>query len=172
MIKPRRSTVPLVDGKYDVPFAVVIWLLFIALCSLSVGHSGRACAADLPPSVVATTPDEMTWATTGLALPGMTSTYLVGSPDKPGECVLRLRFPAGYTLQPHWHPHARTVTVLRGVWQTGYGTVYDAAALKSLPAGSFYTEPSNLPHFTHAETDVELQVTDTCPGERVFVGKP
>ena len=41
-------------------------------------------------------------------------------------------------------------TVVSGTWYIGYGDAFNAASLKALPAGSFYTEPSNRSHF--AET--------------------
>jgi hypothetical protein len=41
--------------------------------------------------------------------------------------------------------------------------------LKILPAGSFYTEPANLPHFIEIEEDTVLQVSGTGPSGRKFV---
>lgn len=41
---------------------------------------------------------------------------------------------------------------------TGYGEQFDSAALKALPAGSFSTEPANLPHFVETRGDVLIQV--------------
>jgi hypothetical protein len=86
----------------------------------------------------ALTADEMKWSSQGgLALPGMEQTNLIGNPSKPGPYTLRLKFPAGFKLPPHFHPDAREVTVLSGVWYTGYGETSDPAKLKALPAGSF-----------------------------------
>src|SRR5688572_17975574 len=125
-----------------------------------------------PPGVVALTPSEITFRTTGLAQPGMTQANLVGDPAKPGPYTIRLTFPDGYKLAPHSHPDAREVTILSGTWLTGYGKTFDAAALKELPAGSFYTEPANLPHFVQTKGAVVIQVSGIGPSTRVFVDPP
>jgi hypothetical protein len=50
------------------------------------------------------------------------------------------------------------VTILEGTWYTGDGEKFDAAALKALPAGSFRTEPANVPHFVEAREPVMIQL--------------
>jgi hypothetical protein len=41
--------------------------------------------------------------------------------------------------------------------------------LKILPAGSFYTEPANVPHYIEIKEDTVLQVSGTGPSARKFV---
>lgn len=126
-------------------------------------------ATELPPTVVAVTAAELQWNSSGLALAGMSQAALVGAPDKPGPYTVRLRFPAGYKLAPHTHPDSRTITVLKGVWQTGYGKTFDPALLKTLPAGSFYTEPAGIPHFVQVTEETEIQVSGYGPSGRIFL---
>jgi quercetin dioxygenase-like cupin family protein len=144
-----------------------------SLVALSVGGallSAVALAQTTVPGVMALTPSEMKWgAQGGLALPGMEQTNLVGDPAKPGPYTLRLKFPAGYKLAPHTHPDSREVTILSGTWYTGYGEKVDPAALKALPAGSFYTEPANVAHFVEVREPVMIQVSGTGPSGRTFV---
>ena len=83
--------------------------------------------------------------------------------------TLRLKFPAGYKLAPHTHPDDREVTILSGTWYIGYGQQFDEAALKALPAGSFYTEPANVAHFIAIKEPVIIQVRGTGPSGRTFV---
>jgi quercetin dioxygenase-like cupin family protein len=129
-----------------------------------------AMAQTPAPGVMALTPSEMKWgAQGGMALPGMEQVKLVGDPTKPGPYTLRLKFPAGYKLAPHTHPDSREVTVLSGTWHTGYGDKFEEAKLKALPAGSFYTEPANVPHFVEVKEPVILQVSGTGPSGRAFV---
>src|SRR5258708_34260002 len=59
-----------------------------------------------------------------------------------------------------------------GTYATGYGEKFDPAALKILPAGSFYTEPANVPHYIEIEEEVVLQVSGTGPSGRKFVDRP
>ena len=113
---------------------------------------------------------EMIWRAQGaFALTGMEQANLVGSPAKPGPYTLRLKFPAGYRLAPHTHPDYREITILSGTWYTGYGDKFDEAALKVLPAGSFYTEPANVAHFVEVREPVVIQVSGTGPSVRNFV---
>ena len=122
------------------------------------------------PQVVAVTPSEMSWKSQGpLASPGMEQVNLVGDPSRPGAYTLRLKFPKGFKIAPHSHPDAREVTIISGVYATGYGETFDSAKLKTLPAGSFYTEPANVPHFIEIEEDTVLQVSGTDPSGRKLV---
>lgn len=138
--------------------------------SVSAALLSFTVAAQTGSGVIALTPDEMKWGPQdGLALPGMSQTNLVGDPAKPGPYTLRLKFPPGYKLAPHTHPNSREVTILSGTLYTGYGEKFDPAALKALPAGSFYTEPANLPHFVETRGEVLIQVSGTGPSGRKFV---
>jgi hypothetical protein len=139
---------------------------------LAVGASGAfltfvVAAYSAEPGVMALTADEMKWSSQGgLALPGMEQVNLIGNPTKTGPYTLRLKFPAGFKLPPHFHPDAREVTVLSGVWYTAYGETFDSAKLKALPAGSFYTEPANEPHYVEVREPTVIQVSGTGPSGR------
>ena len=131
---------------------------------------GRAMAQTGATSAVALTPADMKWTSQGaLATPGLEQLNLIGDPAKPGPYTLRLKFPKGFKIAPHTHPDSREVTVLSGVFATGYGETFDGAKLKILPAGSFYTEPANVPHYIEIEEDTVLQVSGTGPSGRNFV---
>jgi quercetin dioxygenase-like cupin family protein len=120
------------------------------LGTIFIGAGLVLVAAGMEPGLVpvALTPEEMPWTSQGaLSTPGMPQVNLVGDPAKPGPYTLRLKFPKGLRIAPHTHPDSREVTVLLGLFATGYGEKFDAGHLKALPAGSFYTEPKNLPHY-------------------------
>ena len=147
-----------------------MWRLTLMLCWLGVGGIVDELHAQAGPEAKATTPAEMKWgAQGGLAMAGMEQANLVGDPSKPGPYTLRLKFPAGYKLAPHTHPDYREVTILSGTWYTGYGERFDEAALKALPAGSFYTEPANVSHFVEVREPVVIEVRGTGPSGRAFV---
>jgi Domain of unknown function (DUF4437)/PQ loop repeat len=134
---------------------------------------GVALAQTAAPAVVALTPAEMKWQSQGgLAAPGMEQLNLAGDPAKPGPYTLRLKFPKGFRIEAHTHPDSREVTVLSGTFATGYGEKFDPAKLKILPAGSFYTEPANVPHYIEIKEEVVLQVSGTGPSGRRFVDHP
>jgi quercetin dioxygenase-like cupin family protein len=144
--------------------------LALVLCCLALAALAHRLHAQAEPHAVSTTPSEMRWsAQGGLAMAGMEQANLVGNPSKHGPYTLRLKFPAGYKLAPHTHPDDREVTILSGTWYIGYGQQFDEAALKALPAGSFYTEPANVAHFIAIKEPVIIQVRGTGPSGRTFV---
>jgi quercetin dioxygenase-like cupin family protein len=155
----------------------VVSLFALGGISLSLFALGFVSAAEpaapaqtQEPRAFAVTPSEMSWVSQGpLAAPGIEQFNLVGDPARPGPYTLRLKFPKGLKIAPHTHPDSREVTVLSGVFATGYGETFDGAKLKTLPAGSFYTEPANVPHFIEIEENTVLQVSGTGPSGRRFV---
>lgn len=83
--------------------------------------------------------------TSGMA--GIRTTILAGDPTRPGLYTIRLFVPGNMRIQAHVHRDERSAVVVSGHWAIGYGDRFDAAALKVLPPGSFYTEPAGVPHF-------------------------
>jgi hypothetical protein len=67
---------------------------------------------------------------------------LSGDPSKPGFYTIILSVPANTTIPAHSHRDDRMASVVSGTWQFGYGDRFDANALKRLPPGSVYSEPS------------------------------
>jgi quercetin dioxygenase-like cupin family protein len=154
-------------------FALAETNLKLACIAMAAVLTGTAMAQTAAPAVVALTPAEMKWQSQGgLATPGMEQLNLVGDPAKPGPYTLRLKFPKGFTIAPHTHPDSREVTIISGTFATGYGEKFDAEKLKILPAGSFYTEPANVPHYIEIKEEVVLQVSGTGPSGRRFVDRP
>jgi quercetin dioxygenase-like cupin family protein len=151
------------------------WNVTLGLTLLSVVTGlmlGRAMAQTDTSSAVTLTPAEMKWTSQGaLATPGLEQLNLIGDPAKSGPYTLRLKFPKGFKIAPHTHPDSREVTVLSGVFATGYGESFDGAKLKILPAGSFYTELANVPHYIEIEEDTVLQVSGKGPSGRNFVNR-
>jgi quercetin dioxygenase-like cupin family protein len=140
------------------------------VCYLGLSSVFGVLHAEDKADPMALTPGEIKWQSQGgLALSGIEQANLVGDPTKPGPYTVRLKFPAGYRLAPHTHPDYREVTILSGTWNTGYGEKFNETALKSLPAGSFYTEPANIPHFVEVREPVVIQVSGTGPSGRAFV---
>jgi quercetin dioxygenase-like cupin family protein len=142
------------------------------LVVLSLILAATATAQDAAPDVVVLTPAEIKWTSQGAyAQPGMEQANLIGDPAKRGPYTIRLRFPKGLRIEAHSHPDSREVTIISGVFATGYGATFDTATLKVLPAGSFYTEPANLPHFIEIREETVLQVSGIGPSGRRFIHK-
>jgi quercetin dioxygenase-like cupin family protein len=78
---------------------------------------------------------------------------LFGDPTKAEYYSILLFVPAHTTIQAHSHRDNRMATVVSGEWHFGYGNEFNAAALKTLPPGSVYSEPGGTNHF--AQTGAE-----------------
>src|SRR5215475_12862220 len=150
----------------DVIRTKTVFALSASVAILSFAATARSAEV----GVTALAPSEMKWsAQGGLALPGLEQTTLIGDPSKPGPYTIRLKFPAGFKVAPHTHPDSREVTVLSGTWYTGYGEKAEAANLKELPVGSFYTEPAGIAHYIEIREPTVIQVSGTGPSGRKFV---
>jgi quercetin dioxygenase-like cupin family protein len=128
--------------------------------------------ADEPVAMLRLTAAEIaSIAAAGPANPtGPQMTVLVGDPAKPGLYTVRVAIPAHTQVRPHTHRDSRSVVVLSGAWQMGYGTQFDATALKELRPGSLFTEPAGQPHFSRTTDEpVVILVTGYGPNDTRFV---
>jgi quercetin dioxygenase-like cupin family protein len=106
--------------------------------------------------------------TSGVA--GIRTTVMSGDPTQDGPYTIRVSVPANTKIQAHTHRDNRTAVVISGVWYFGYGPVANAAAEKTLPPGSFYTEPGGTAHFAETKADaVVIYITGHGPTDTVFV---
>ncbi len=63
-----------------------------------------------------------------------------------------------------FNPDDRVGIVVSGTWYFGYGDSFDESKLKTLPAGSFYTEPPHANHFAMTKDEpVTIYITGTGP---------
>lgn len=115
-------------------------------------------------------PDEILWTDVPDGH-GVQTAIVQGDPDKPGLYVIRARFPPHIMDRPHWHPHARYVTVLQGTWYTGTGVMFDLRRAVPLPPGSVMVHPARAVHWDGSATDetVIVQITGEGPGSTTAV---
>lgn len=134
-----------------------------------------SAVADEPVPLQRLTPPEIAAlvapVTTGR--PGVQMTNLIGDPTKAGLYTVRVSIPPNTKVPPHTHRDNRSVTVISGTWHMGYGSRFDPAALKDLPAGSFYTEPAGQAHFAQTlEDPVVIWVTGYGPSDTKLIAAP
>jgi len=112
---------------------------------------------------IATMPNEIVWKAPPVS-PGPETAVTYGDPTKAGVYVMRVKFPSGFKLMPHFHPDEwRTGVILSGTYYFGIGEQWDESKLKSYPAGTFFSEPKGTPHFVWAK-DGEVIVQFTAMG--------
>jgi quercetin dioxygenase-like cupin family protein len=137
-------------------------LLSFAAVALS---RGSACAVELNPAAVAyELPDQIKWSPPSPA--GAQNAVLAGDPSKEGLYVQMVKWLAGnHFSHPHFHPHDRFITVLKGTWWVGTGTKYDPSATVPMPAGTFVTHFGKQVHFDGAkDEDAVLLIVGEGPG--------
>jgi quercetin dioxygenase-like cupin family protein len=92
--------------------------------------------------------------TSGVA--GIQTTVLLGDPTKAGPYTIEIRVPANTRIAAHTHRDGRSAVVVKGTWYFGYGATAEAAKVKALPPGSFYTEPADDPHFALTRSEAAI----------------
>lgn len=103
------------------------------------------------------TPDQLAWQD------GKTTQALPVHADPAYQVVTRrVRIAPSTDLPPHGHERGyRVVTVVSGTLLLGFGERFDAAALKTLPPGSVFSEQAGHKHFARTLAEpVVLQLTE------------
>jgi quercetin dioxygenase-like cupin family protein len=115
-------------------------------------------------------PDQIHWGPAPPALPpGAQIAVLAGDPRKAGPYTMRVKFPDGYKVPPHWHPVDENVTVLQGMFNMGRGETFDRSATRELPVGSYVLMPKTMRHFAWAQGETIIQVHGMGPFEINYV---
>ena len=141
----------------------------LAICSALLLASSATRTAESPETGLTFTPEQMKWEANP-RVPGLEVARIIGSGQKPGPYVYRLKYPKGLTVQPHSHPDDRTFTVISGTLYLGWGETYDESKMMALPAGSFHTEPAGVPHFgSTPDGETIVQITGTGPTKVDYV---
>jgi hypothetical protein len=134
--------------SFAVRWAVAFWASALVLtCSL-------AGAVELNPAAVTyKLPDQIEWKTAS-EYPGLQTAVLAGDPSKPGLYVVMTKWLAGnHFSHPHFHPHDRFITVLKGTWWVGSGKKFDINATVPMPPGAFVTHYGEQVHFDGAKDE-------------------
>jgi hypothetical protein len=139
----------------------------VGLLSLSsiMLAAGQARAAGLDSTAVTyMLPDQIKWSPPNPA--GAQNAVLAGDPSKEGLYVQMVKWLAGnHFSHPHFHPHDRFITVLKGTWWVGTGTKFDTDATVPMPAGTFVTHYGRHVHFDGAKNeDAVLLIVGEGPG--------
>src|SRR5215469_10816013 len=127
----------------------------IALALLALTSCTLAGATELNPAAVTyTLPDQIKWKTPLGIAPGVENAVLVGDPTQPGLYVVMVKWLAGnHFSHPHYHPHDRFITVIKGTWWVGTGTKFDPSATVPMRAGTFVTHYGRQIHFDGAKNE-------------------
>ena len=117
-----------------------------------------------PAAVTYKLPDQIPWSAPSPT--GAQNAVLAGDPTKEGLYVQMVKWLAGnHFSHPHFHPHDRFITVLKGTWWVGTGTKFDPEGTVPMPAGTFVTHYGQQAHFDGAKSeDAVLLIVGEGPG--------
>jgi hypothetical protein len=114
--------------------------------------------------------DKVEWGPAAPQLPaGAQVSVLEGNPAERGAVTLRLKFPADYSIPPHWHSMAERVTVLSGALHVGMGDTLNRQASQTLEPGGFVSLPAKMHHFAWTATPTVVQITLEGPFDIFYV---
>lgn len=119
-----------------------------------IGIASASATALLYAQQISITPDKLKWAKSP-ASPS-DSVVVFGAPAQGGHWVSRARLKPGMKVMPHSHPVDVHVTVLSGTLLFAEGETFDEKKLREYPAGSFFVEPANTPHFQMPKGNTEV----------------
>ena len=116
-------------------------------------------------------PDQVKWGPAPPSLPpGAQMAVLDGDPSKAGgQFTIRVKFPNGYKVPPHWHPVDENVVVLKGVLMMGVGENFNEAVAQELGEGAFAKMPREMRHYAWAKGETVIQVYGVGPFEVNYV---
>jgi hypothetical protein len=144
---------------------MLAWTMTVlsAVMTLTIGLE-TAAAEGRPAAHGMLTPAEIAWKDGPASLPkGAQVAVLEGNPAEPGLFTMRLKFPDGYRIPPHWHPAVERVSVIAGTFRFGMGERFDESQAKALPAGSFVFMAPKMAHYAWVEEETIVQLTGEGP---------
>jgi quercetin dioxygenase-like cupin family protein len=107
---------------------------------------------------------DLKWRPAPPSLPkGAKVAVLSGNPEQKGPFVMRVDFPAGFTVAPHHHPTDEYVTVISGNMSIGMGNHVDRASMKALSEGGFVRAKAGMNHYVTTKSGGVVQINGTGP---------
>ncbi|HET7576646.1 MAG TPA: cupin domain-containing protein [Sphingomicrobium sp.] len=114
---------------------------------------------------------DLKWGPGPAGLPkGAELVVLSGNPEQEGMFTIRLKFPANYTVPPHFHPAPELVTVIDGQLSLGMGDAIDKAKAANLGVGGYAVAPATMHHYAFTGSEgATVQVTSHGPFKITYV---
>jgi len=135
-------------------------LLALSLLAVPSVLPADALAADAATSINTV---DLKWGPAPPDLPkGAEIAVLHGDPAKKAPFTVRLKFPVGYKIPPHWHTKDEQLTILSGTLILHMGDTMEAPAT-TFTAGGFHFLPGKMHHAAEAKGETTVQLDGTGP---------
>ncbi len=92
-----------------------------------------------------------------------------GDPSQAQPFEVRLAFPSGYRIAPHFHPTDETVAVKKGTFLVGMGDKFDLKQTKAMKRGASATMPAQQHHYATARGRTIVDVKAMGPFALTYV---
>ncbi len=125
--------------------------LWIGLAAATVltADAGAAPKPPDPADLAYKLPDQIPWQGDGRS--GSLVYPLWGDATKPGPYAILVKWLPNRMSQPHTHPNARYITVVKGAWWVGTGQTYAPETTFPIPAGSSVVHAAKQWHYDGAK---------------------
>jgi quercetin dioxygenase-like cupin family protein len=123
-------------------------------CALIATSASNAVAAEQkldPKAITIKLPDQISWMRNQEGT--NEAAVLLGDPSKPGLYIQMFKWLPGNMSRPHWHPHDRYITVLKGTWWVGTGDKFDPNTTVPIPTGSYVVHTAKEVHYDGAKNE-------------------
>jgi quercetin dioxygenase-like cupin family protein len=100
---------------------------------------------------------------------GALITLVSGDPNAAAPFEVRLAFPKGYRVSPHFHSATLHIQVLEGSLKAGVGDRMDLKKVQTLSAGDTASVPANAHYYYTAPEVTILSIKTTGPFTLVYV---
>ena len=148
----------------------VIGAAAVASAMVSVATVASAQAKPAASSASKSGSKSLTWGPAPDAFPaGAKMAVESGDPSKSGEFVVRLSFPAGYKIPPHWHPTDEHVRIRSGQFLVGMGDALDPAKTMKMAPGDTGSIGAKMHHFAIAPVPTVLSIRAEGPFAMTYV---
>lgn len=144
-----------------------------AVCGTFVLSVATAASAQSKPAAASAqsgSEKSLTWGPAPDVFPaGAKMAVERGDPTKTGEFVVRLSFPAGYKIPPHWHPTDEHVRIRSGQFLVGMGDALDATKTMKMAPGDTGSIGAKMNHFAIAPVATVLSIRSEGPFAMTYV---
>jgi ChrR-like protein with cupin domain len=138
---------------------VVVLGAMIAVSSLLYGAPSQ-----IGGMIVVLSPIQLSWGPAPPQLAkGIQLAVLAGDPSKTGPYTVRLKWPSGSKIGPHWHPADVNVTVMSGNFGIGVGDKFEKSEGKLVKPGGYFLEPEGMHHYAWADGVTVIQLHGEGP---------
>jgi quercetin dioxygenase-like cupin family protein len=155
-------------------------IALVAAAAIAAGTAGAQTAdkakpaakpAAAPAKHVMVAASDVKWGPGPPSLPpGAQMGVLDGDPSVAGKpFVVRVKFPDGYRVPPHWHPTEENIVVLSGSFLAGIGDTFNEGTMMTLAPGGYAKMPKEVHHYAMAKGETVLQLHGTGPFTVTYV---